>query len=261
MSYESTGAAFKDDVSAVIRKADLAGADAATPVRTFGDITPALVHDLKGPLSAITMNVDFALDQLPNETSIEHVKCALEDCRAAAARLFRMIANLLDVARCEEGRMRPSRAPVTIETLLAQMIDGYAVDAGMRRVDLALDVDPSVGVIESDGDLLTRVLQSIVDNALRHTRPRGHVLVTARRGMGAHGEETVKIRIANDGAPLAPEVRGRLFQRMLGSESNGAGANRGLGLYFCRLAIEAMGGTIRVAEEPGYAVCFEIELG
>jgi len=225
--------------------------------RTFGDITPALVHDLKGPLSAITMNVDFALDQLPSGAELEHVKSALEDCRSASARLFRMISNLLDVARIEEGRLRPNTGPIAVAPLLGQIVESYAIDAAMRRVDVALEVDDEVGVVESDSDLLTRVLQSIIDNALRHTRARGHITVAARRTADRAG---VEIRIGNDGASMAPDVRARLFQRNLGDEANGAGANRGLGLYFCRLAVEAMSGTLTLVDEPGCTVCFAIAL-
>jgi signal transduction histidine kinase len=168
-----------------------------------------------------------------------------------------MIANLLDVARAEEGRLRPQRAPITVASLLGTLVDGYEVDAAMRRVDLSLELDQRLGVIDTDADLATRVIQNVVDNALRHTRPRGHVLVAARLDAAAN---ELNVLVANDGTPLAPEIRGRLFKRNIGNEANGAGANRGLGLYFCRLAIEALGGRIALVEEPGYTVAFSLHL-
>ena len=69
------------------------------------DTTALLAHDLKSPLSAMTMNLEFALSELPDTPPCESVREALADCRAAGARLQRMIANLLDVARSESGRL------------------------------------------------------------------------------------------------------------------------------------------------------------
>ncbi len=221
---------------------------------TFGDVTPALVHDLKGPLSAITMNVDFALDQLPNDSAHEAVRSALIDCQQAGGRLFRMIANLLDVSRSEAGLLRPRLGPVSAPAMLQTIADGYALEVAMRRVQLEVIVDAGSTSLESDADLLGRVVQNLVENALRYTRPKGHIRLSTC-ATTTHCE----VRVSNDGPPVLDSVRPRLFKRSVPADTH-QGGNRGLGLYFCKLAIDALGGTIALETEPGFNVSFVIRL-
>jgi signal transduction histidine kinase len=232
-------------------------------VSTFGDVTPALVHDLKGPLSAITMNLDFALDQLPDDPAHECVRSALVDCRQAGGRLFRMIANLLDVSRSEEGLLRARLGPVSAPAMLQTIADGYAIEVAMRRVDLQVKVDAKVDAgrvsLESDADLLGRVVQSLVENALRYTRPGGTILLSTR-ALELDGQTgTCEIRVSNDGPPVLANVREQLFQRNVPADAH-QGGNRGLGLYFCKLAVDALRGTIALEETPGFNVSFVIRL-
>jgi signal transduction histidine kinase len=223
-------------------------------LRTFGDVTPALVHDLKGPLSAITMNVDFALDQLPDDVAHEGVRSALIDCRQAGGRLFRMIANLLDVSRSEEGLLRPRLGPVSTPSMLQTIADGYAIEVAMRRVDLQVKVDDGRTTLESDADLLGRVVQNLVENALRYTRPHGNIRLST-----VATATTCEIRVSNDGPPVLTSVRDRLFKRSVPADAH-QGGNRGLGLYFCKLAVDALGGKISLEDEPGFNVSFVIRL-
>jgi signal transduction histidine kinase len=242
---EAMSRAFDDDVGSK---------SGIVQLTTFGDVTPALVHDLKGPLSAITMNVDFALDQLPNDAAHEGVRSALIDCQQAGGRLFRMIANLLDVSRSEAGLLRPRLGPVSAPAMLQTIAEGYALEVAMRRVDLRVIVDAGQTSLESDADLLGRVVQNLVENALRYTRPKGSIRLSTC-ATATHCE----IRVSNDGPPVLESVRERLFKRSVPADAH-QGGNRGLGLYFCKIAVDALGGQIALEEEAGFNVSFVIRL-
>ena len=224
----------------------------ATP-RTFGDIAPVLVHDFKGPLSAVALNLDFVLEQLPPDASFDVVRGALAECRHASDRIFRVIANLLDVSRCEEGRLNLRLSSVVLPELFCRVVATYEAELAQREVELQIVAPEDLPSVDADADLFSRVLHNLIDNALRSTRSRGKLVLSAHAI-----KDTMEIRVKNDGPPIPLGIRNHLFARTVGTEADGMGLNRGLGLYFCRLALHELGATISLSEEPGFPVCFVI---
>lgn len=225
-------------------------------LQRFKDETTAmLVHDLKSPLSAMMMNLDFALDDLPDHVGAADVRAALTESRAAGAKLFRMIANLLDIARSDDGRLQPKRAAVDVATLFGRVTEEHSTEAQARKVtitsrvalDRPIDVDP---------DIMGRVLANLVENALRYTHAGGSIVLGARP---VADSAAVELTVANDGRPIAPESRAFIFEKYAQVASSPS-INRGLGLYFCRVAVEAHGGRIDSVTDPQIATCFRIEL-
>ncbi|WP_394832749.1 HAMP domain-containing histidine kinase [Pendulispora rubella] len=224
----------------------------ATP-RTFGDIAPVLVHDFKGPLSAMALNLDFVLEQLPQDASFDVLRGALTECRHASDRIFRTIANVLDVTRCEEGRLGLRLSSVSLPELFARVVATYEPELAQREVDLQIDAPEELPSVDADADLLARVMHNLIDNALRNTRARGKLVLSAQAI-----RDTMEVRVKNEGAPIPLAIRNRLFTRTVGTEAEGMGLNRGLGLYFCRLVLQELGATIGLSEESGFPVCFVI---
>jgi two-component system, sensor histidine kinase and response regulator len=225
-------------------------------LQSFKDEMAALmVHDLKSPLSAIAMNLDVALGGLPEESGTDDVRGALEDCRVASARLFRMIANLLDIAKSEDGHLIARLAPVELKSLVAKIAQDHLTEAKLRNVHITWDTEIE-GLFEVDADLLGRVVENLIENGLRYTRPGGHLRVIAK-DLGTE----LEVRVANDGPAIPPDARAHIFEKYGQAATPGATRiNRGLGLYFCRVAAEAHGGSILLGEEPGMTTCFSVRL-
>ena len=224
-------------------------------LQAFKDEMAALmVHDLKSPLSAIAMNLDVALSALPEDGSCDDVRAALEDCRLGSARLFRMIANLLDIARSEDGRLVLRAAPVDLGALLAKVAQDHATEARLREVQLVWSCNAK-GFFELDPDLFGRVIENLLENGFRYTRPGGKMLLSARDVGGA-----IELHVANDGPPIPAEARMRIFEKygQVATNTGSARVNRGLGLYFCRVAAEAHGGGIDLCDERGMTTCFRV---
>jgi signal transduction histidine kinase len=214
-------------------------------LQSFRDeLVELLVHDLKNPLACLSSNLGFVESRLGADSEARE---AVADCRDSTARLLRMVTVLLDINRLEERRLTPQLRVEDARALLDAAARRRAHEAGFRgsRLDVAA---PTGVLVHVDPDLLGRVLDNLLDNALRYT-PRGGVIRLAVRP----GPLGVRITVANTGAPIAPRDRERVFTKYerLGKTGPRA-ANRGLGLYFCRLAVEAHGGRITVDDDPAF---------
>jgi two-component system, sensor histidine kinase and response regulator len=210
-----------------------------------------VVHDLKNPVNSLDLHAQLLLRQpdLPARArdSVLHI-------RAEARSLLRLIFNLLDISKSEEGRLSPRLAPVALDGVTAEIVEAFAIRAQDGRVTLTRDLQ--VESVLADDDLLRRVIENLVDNALRHAPAGSSVTISSRRHEGA-----VDIRIADQGRGIAADQREKIFERFVqgSTEEILTRSGRGLGLAFCRLAVQAHGGSIWVEDaSPGAMFCFRI---
>jgi two-component system, sensor histidine kinase and response regulator len=211
-----------------------------------------VVHDLKGPLTGIVANTEWVYEQLTRSDT----GClgALEDVLGSAGRLRSMINNLMAVSQLERGTFPVRRSSVVMGPMLRRVTREFTRAAELRQIELSAPTDLAVSV-EVDADLLQRVLGNILENSLRYTPEHGRVTVNAQ----IEGE--LKIQIKNSGPAIPKPERDLIFEKFRRGSGAGMGhGNAGLGLYFCKRAIEAHGGQIEVVETPDYPTCFLISL-
>ncbi len=203
-----------------------------------------LVHDLKNPVNSIELQAERLLrDPAATERTRSVGTAIREESRA----LLRMILNLLDLSRSDEGRLVPARENIDLAAHVASVLDDLRISAGALGIALAADIEAN-RPLRADPSLLTRVLMNLVENGLRHSPEGGAVQVRAR----VEGDGLV-IRVADSGPGVPEELRHRVFERF---ESSGGTRNRGLGLAFCKAAVEAHGGTIWIEDAaPGAMFC------
>ena len=208
------------------------------------ELTELLVHDLKNPLASLSSNLAFVESRLAGDRDGRE---AIADCRDSTGRLIRMVMMLLDINKLEEGKLEPQRKLASARGLLEASARGRAHEASFRGLSIEVVGDASL-VAPLDADLLGRVIDNLLDNALRYTPRLGLVRLAAERGpLG------VRLSLFNSGKPIPPSDRDRIFHKYerLGDRRGPRGANRGLGLYFCRLAVEAHEGRIAVDDGDG----------
>jgi two-component system, sensor histidine kinase and response regulator len=215
-------------------------------------LTAFVVHDLKSPLSSLDLNAQVLLrDPGVSAQARESVYRIRDEARS----LLRLVLNLLDISKSEEGQLAPRREPVDLERLIGELIESHEVKAQAAGVRLSRSV--KIPSITGDVDLLRRVLENLLDNALRHAPEESEVRITAKQDKGA-----VELRVADGGSGISPEMRERIFERFVQVESGDrlvSRSGRGLGLTFCKLAIEAHGGRIWVEEaSPGAVFCMRM---
>jgi two-component system sensor histidine kinase/response regulator len=206
-----------------------------------------LVHDLKNPVSSIELQAErIARD--PSAT--DRGRSAAAAIRTESRALMRMILNLLDLSRSDEGRLVPARTTIDLDAHLTVVFEEQRPAAAAANVELVADV-AGVRELVADPSLLHRILANLVENAIRHAPEDSAIRVSARRTGRAF-----EIRVADAGRGVPEELRVRVFQRF---ESSGESLNRGLGLTFCQIAVRAHGGEMWIEDaNPGAVFCLRI---
>ncbi|HJQ97648.1 MAG TPA: hybrid sensor histidine kinase/response regulator [Candidatus Polarisedimenticolaceae bacterium] len=206
-------------------------------------LSQTLVHDLKNPLAAVLGNLEL-MERRVEEPVLNLVRRS----KAAAWRMHQMILNLLDVAALEEGKILLHPETVDAASLARKACHEMEGAAAPRGVTLSVEAGAEHNDVRGDPAILRRVLDNLLGNALEHSPQGAKILVNV-----ASCDEGIEITIADQGPGVPEAFRERIFEKYqrLESRKTVPGANRGLGLTFCRLAIEAHGGTIWVDDAPG----------
>jgi two-component system sensor histidine kinase/response regulator len=211
-----------------------------------------VVHDLKNPVNAMDLHAQLLTrDQTLSESARE----SAVQIRSTARQLNRMILNLLDISRADEGKLTPKRNDVDLRALVEALAGEMMVVARDRSVTIQVGVD--VDRMIADEDLIHRTLGNLVENAIRHA-PRD----TAVRILAVRVDGAIELRVADAGAGVPLAMRETIFDPFVQLEGKGLPSSRrgrGLGLTFCRLAVEAHGGRIWIEDaNPGAVLVLRI---
>jgi signal transduction histidine kinase len=219
------------------------------------ELTALLVHDLKGPAAGIMMSADM---RLRSRDVSELDRELWGHVHTAAEAINRMVMNMLDIARSEDGVFTTSPAAVDVPALIADVQRLMLPLAKSREQRIEAIVAPDIPSLCADAEVLRRVLQNLVDNAIRHSPVRTTVRLEATLA-----GETVRIAVGDEGSGIPSELRDRIFQKYVrlgpapGTDDT---FGRGLGLAFCRMAVDAHGGQIDVSDNEPRGTVFTVAL-
>lgn len=211
-------------------------------------LTQTLVHDLKNPLAAVLGNLEL-MERKADESVLHLVRRS----KAAAWRMHQMILNLLDIGQLEEGKLVLHPESLDAGSLARKACQEMEGGAAQRGIRLEIVADEAAAVLKGDAAVLRRVLDNLVSNAIEHSPQGGIVRVAVTLC-----DEGIEIAVSDQGPGVPPEFREKIFEKFQRVESRQSmpGSNRGLGLTFCRLAVEAHGGTIWVDDAPEHGAMF-----
>ncbi len=210
-----------------------------------------VVHDLKNPVHAMDLHAQIlARDAtLPEET-----RGAAQQIRGAARQLNRLILNLLDLSKGDEGKLVARPTDVNLEALVGAVTSDLSIAADASGVAMAMALE--VRRVRADEDLLRRTLANLMENAIRHA-PRGSAVTV----LSAAYEGGTEIRVRDAGSGVPPSLRERIFDPFVQLDVSlpTARLGRGLGLAFCKLAVESHGGSIWFEDaSPGAVFAFRL---
>ncbi|HYV19233.1 MAG TPA: hybrid sensor histidine kinase/response regulator [Verrucomicrobiae bacterium] len=239
---------LQDEIEA--RKLELEGKnrELLTIQRFKESMSQMVVHDLKNPLAGIMGNIQLMQmqrGQMPPGRQEELLIRSLESARQMA----RMIQNILEVAKLEEQKMPLRREPVTIQEVAAEQVADLMSLSARDGIRLDCDVPADLPPVDADRGLLSRILANLLSNAFKHTPSGGRVTVSARESEGS-----IAVRVQDTGEGIPADLLPYIFEKFVAGESEDRrrqSYDSGLGLTFCRLAVECHGGRIGVESRPG----------
>lgn len=219
------------------------------------DLTSMMVHDLRSPLQAVMGGMRLIKERMVEDDPV--VDQATDVSTRAVKKLLNLVNNLLDLSQMERGEFSLDTSIESVSAILE--------DAAAELMPLAQGVDAVIRVEKPDDllyshidrDMLERVVLNLLDNALKHTTPG--TLVTLRAEVvapdgddGAKSREIIHVAVADNGPGVPDEYKEHIFNRF--AQVPGKRSRRrssGLGLAFCKMAVESHGGKIWVEDNPG----------
>jgi len=217
-----------------------------------------VVHDLKNPVSSIELHaLLLSRDASLSEDAKESATWIVREVQM----MKRLVLNLLDIGRADDGKLEPRKGPVDIGEIAISVANAGGVRAAEREQQIKVAVASGLPSIEADADLVRRVFENLLDNALRYAPRGGSIAIGVAAGEGPF----VLVRVADNGPGVPEAMRERIFDRYVQLDMpsiQDSRAGRGLGLAFCRLAVEAHGGSIWIdPSAQGTVFCFKLPHG
>jgi signal transduction histidine kinase len=211
-------------------------------------LTALVVHDLKNPLTVVQTSLHMLRESVAPGDDSE----ILADALTSTDQMLRMLLDLLDVSRAEAGALPCKRVVADLAATVRTTAESMRSTIEQKPVTLQLRGPARVDAL-FDPQLIQRVLQNLLANASRYALSSVDVEIT-------DGSDLIEIAVSNNGPPIPPDVLQHLFDKY-GQHTEGQSyANRGLGLYLCRLVVERHQGSIRAVNLPETGVCFTLRL-
>ncbi|HEX6304994.1 MAG TPA: ATP-binding protein [Anaerolineales bacterium] len=217
----------------------------------------SLVHDLRSPISAVVSAIDVIEDSasIPEDDRLS--KQALRIARRSAQRVLSMVESIMDISKFQTNSLILNRAPLDIKKLSVQTLEEFFMQANEFGILMKDEVPDDLAKAYADQGKLKRVITNLLDNALKYTPSGGQIVVSASE----YNNNMVMLRVSDTGPGIPEEYRDKIFERfgqVPGQHRREQGY--GLGLTYCRLAIEAHGGRIWVEPGPRGGSVFSITL-
>jgi PAS domain S-box-containing protein len=220
------------------------------------DLMAMLVHDLQSPLGNIISSLELLRYELP-EDGDPVLDSIVEIASRSSRRLQTLIRSLLDITHLEAGRPITEAEFVGISPLIEDAREIVQPALERRNVQLKVEIAAVLPEVYVDPDMISRVFINLLDNASKYTPEAREITITVRP---ADTEQRVLVSISDQGQGIPRQYRDVIFEKFRRIQGKDAPKGMGLGLAFCRLAVEAHGGKIWVDDAPGGGARFNFTL-
>jgi len=212
--------------------------------QTCRDMVSMTVHDLKNPLTVLLLSLDLLVTDF-GQALREEQRDILRSVNMAGQQMLHLITNMLEIQRLEDGKMPVRLQSLDLALALRMTVRQAQPLADQKGIALLLEVAETLPLVQADIDLISRVVANLLDNAIKFTPLDGQISVMAEPG----GEEIV-VCVTDSGPGISADERAYIFEKYAQTDQGPRGKGSvGLGLAFCKLAVEAQGGRIWVESE------------
>jgi len=219
------------------------------------DMTDMIVHDLRNPLGSIISSLQLLRTAVLEGDTTLPVDQLLSIGLLSGHKMHRLIDSLLDIGRLEAEDIELRRDWVSPRTLVTEAVEQVQPLALNRQQELSMEAGSDLPDVNVEYDMIARVLTNLLDNAIKFTPRKGHIGVYTK----LEGDSVV-FTVSDSGAGVLPADRERIFERFTRLDTGQRTQGTGLGLAFCKLAVEAHGGRIWVDGAPEGGADFHFSL-
>jgi two-component system, NtrC family, sensor histidine kinase KinB len=215
------------------------------------DLSAMIYHDLRSPLANIVSSLDMLGTLIPIEEADTALKSVFSIAVRSTDRMQRLISSLLDINRLESGQPITNQQITNAADLVTDALDAIRpmTESKLLKVEVSIAADfPRLWV---DADMIRRVLINLLENATKFTPVEGKIQVGASRQ-----DDGVRLWVKDSGPGIPAEAQESIFEKFIRLQAERFPKGVGLGLAFCRLAVQAHGGKIWVESLPGSGSCF-----
>jgi len=217
------------------------------------DLTSMIFHDLRSPIGNIISSLEVLQATVMDED--ETIQSVLSIAMRSSRRASRLVESLLDLDRLETNRAVLNMSQASIGALVAEAVEEIHPTAEAKGQLIRMELAPRLPTLEMDVDMIRRVLINLLENAIKYTRSGDQITV---RADSRNGELIVSV--ADSGPGIPEEDLDKIFDKFTRVTKDNRPKGLGLGLAFCRLAVEAHRGKIWVESEEGQGSTFSFTL-
>ncbi|MGB3491312.1 MAG: hybrid sensor histidine kinase/response regulator [Elainellaceae cyanobacterium] len=229
------------------------------------DMSAMMVHDLRNPLTSILLGTQFVLMK---DTLEDNEQEKLKLVYASGQRLNSMINELLIMAKMEAGKLSLNRTEVDLTTLVTRVVSGFQHTVQTKHLQLETHLPESNPWICADVNLLHRLLDNLVSNAVRFSPNAGkiilrvHDLDSVPESQKHHfpNDSSTVIQVVDEGPGIKKEMRHKIFDKYEMGDRVIDMSQTGLGLTFCKMVVDAHGGHISVDDNTPQGAIFTVKL-
>ena len=205
-----------------------------------------LVHDLKNPLNTV---INFDAGQITQQQA--------EGVRQSGWQMLQIVSNLLDLGKYEHTSMSLASGDVWLAQIIHQAFNETAYLAEQKNIRLVLHFQTGY-LVNADHEIIKRVFVNLFTNAIKYSPAGGHIRIFTELTSAS----MVKIVVQDEGEGISPDYLPFIFEKFSQEipRSSGFSVSTGIGLAFCKMAVEAHGGTIGCVSDPGHGSSFWLTL-
>jgi signal transduction histidine kinase len=218
--------------------------------RIKSEFLAAMSHDFRSPLTVVRGAVELLLGERPGTLTSAQRELA-ESAERNIRRLEDFTAQLLEMARLEEGQIALDKEEIDAIALVRDVVADHAVLAKQKRQWISLDVDPTPPRVVADRSKMQQAIANLIVNAIRYA-PQGTPILVAAHRKG----DALRIEVRDHGPGIATEDRQRIFDKFFRGANADGTPGSGLGLAIARSLVTLHGGTLEYEENPGGGSAF-----
>jgi signal transduction histidine kinase len=223
------------------------------------DLTRMLVHDLRSPMVTIQGGLDMIELLVESGEDKDELLEMLEISRRGGQQMLGMINELLSIQKYESGQLVLHYEPVSLPDLVSEVGKGFSSIINHNNQNLSYQISPNLETAFLDRDLIRRTIHNLIDNAIKFTSDGGTIEIEVKPDQ--ENQDQIMLTVNDNGSGIPKEIQSQVFQKYFNSgNQKSRRKGTGIGLYFCKLAVQAHGGSIDVISEPGKGSTFSIRL-